>query len=114
MNSPEHPTSAQAGSVVTIDAIFVAQQFERINTTLEFFGRSIDSFTVKEKEQDNQIAGIRSDIAEMKADLRSLRDEQKEASSERNSKKVPWTAVGALVTSIVAVVLLILNGLYGA
>lgn len=114
MNSPEHLIPAQPNQVVTIDAIFVAQQFERINTTLEFFGRSIDSFTVKEKEQDNQIAGIRSDITEIKADLRSLREDQKQASNEQNSKKVPWTAVGALVTSIVAVVLLILNGLYGS
>ena len=109
MNSPEHLIPAQNNQVVTVDAIFIAQQFERINTTLEFFGKSIDAFTIKEKEQDNKIAGIRSDITEIKGDIRALKDE----SARATAKKIPWTAVGAFVVAIVSVLMTILDRMYG-
>lgn len=105
MNTTTTP-AANNSNVVTIDAIFIAQQFERINVTLEFMKDSAEKQAIKEDAQDKTISQLVSDMAEVKSDVRSIKD----AKAPR-IHPVTWLsgAVGAA-----AFVLVILNQLYGA
>lgn len=106
MNSAQQPLSTpqNPSSVVTIDAIFIAQQFERINTTLEFMQKAAEKQNEKEVAQDLVISGLAKDMVEVKADVRSIKD-------SKSPKLHPVTIVVGIM-AIAGVVLGILNQLY--
>lgn len=80
---------------------------------MEFFGKQLEGVIVKEKEQDTFIQSMRTDIAQMKNDLRALKEANQEQRQDQKEKRIPWTAVGALIASIVAIALSVLDKLYG-
>lgn len=90
---------------VRMDAVYVAEQFARIGVTLDYLKEAMEKQSQREMEQDRYIEQLSKDIAEMRADIRSL----KEAKPVKVSPFV-------VVTSIVAgagFVLSLLNQLYG-
>ena len=89
---------------ISVDAVFVAQQFERINTTLEHFGKALDRANDKADAQDRTIDRLVEDIAELKADSRATKDSIAEIKS--NAKPVrmhPAALVGVIVSPILVV-----------
>lgn len=92
-------------NLVQVDAVFIAQQFERINTTLEFFGKALDKQAEKETAQDEVINGLKNDVTEIKADIKAIKD-------AKPPKVNGWTiALG--VVAIAGFALGLLNQLYG-
>jgi hypothetical protein len=91
--------------VVQIDALFVAQQLERITTTMEFFGKALDKQAEKETAQDGVINGLVKDVTEMKGDIKAIKD-------SKPAKVSAWTiALG--VVALAGFGLGLLNQLYG-
>jgi hypothetical protein len=91
---------------IKLDTIWVAQQFERTQVTLEYLKSTMEKQAMKEEAQDQVIAGLVRDIAEVKSDVRSLRE-----------SKPPRTAPVTVVVGVVAIAgfaLGLLNQLYGA
>lgn len=90
---------------VQVDAVFIAQQFERINTTMEFFGKALDKQAEKESAQDGVINGLVKDVTEMKGDIKAIKD-------SKPPKVNAWTiALG--VVALAGFGLGLLNQLYG-
>ena len=91
---------------IRISAVWIAEQFAEIRTTLTFVREQVEKQAVKEAAQDVAIQTLQKDISEMKADLRSLRE-----------AKPPKVAMPVILTAIVAsagFILGLLNQLYGA
>lgn len=97
-------TNPNASQVVTIDAIFIAQQFERINTTLEYMKKAAEDQVTKEAAQDLVIGGLVRDVTEMKSDIRAIKE-----SRPARVSAMTWI-VGAV--AVIVSVLSILDRLY--
>lgn len=83
------PTSKNSPTL-RLDAIWVAEQFARIGVTLDYLKASMERQNEKEAAQDQVIEELRRDISEMKADLRSLKD-------DKAPKVSPFTVITAIV-----------------
>lgn len=90
---------------IRLDAVWAAEQFARIGVTLEYLKEASEKQGVREEAQDKSIERLARDIAEMKADIRSL----KEAKAPKVS---PFVAITAIVAAA-GFVLSLLNQLYG-
>ena len=90
---------------VRVSAVWIAEQFAEIRTTLMFVRDQIQQQAVKEAAQDTEIEALRKDIAEIKADVRSI----KESKPPRVSPVIIMTAVVATAGFILG----LLNQLYG-
>ena len=90
---------------VRVGAVWIAEQFAEIRTTLMFVRDQIQQQAVKEAAQDTEIEALRKDIAEIKADVRSI----KESKPPRVSPVIVMTAVVATAGFILG----LLNQLYG-
>jgi hypothetical protein len=91
---------------VRISAIWIAEQFAEIRTTLMFVRDQVHQQAIKEAAQDTEIEALRKDIAEIKADVRSIKE-----------SKPPKVSPVIIVTAVVAsagFILGLLNQLYGA
>jgi hypothetical protein len=99
------PDMPQQPPTIRLDTIWVAQQFERTQVTLEYLKSTMEKQAMKEEAQDQVIAGLVRDIAEVKSDVRSLRE----------SKPVKAPAVTILIGVVAAAgfALGLLNQLYG-
>ncbi len=89
-----------------LDAVWVAEQFARIGVTLEYVKDATEKQAIREEAQDKYIEQLARDIAEVKVDIRSL----KEAKAPRVS---PFVAITAIVAAA-GFILSLLNQLYGA
>lgn len=98
-------TPGKGEPAVRISAVWIAEQFAEIRTTLLFVREQVEKQAEKEAAQDGQIEGLRRDIAEMKADLRALKE-------AKPVKVSPFVAVTAIVAAG-GFVLGLLNQLYG-
>jgi ribosomal protein L29 len=90
---------------VRISAVWIAEQFAEIRTTLMFVRDQIQQQALKEAAQDGEIEALRKDIAEIKADVRSIKE-----------SKPPKVSPVIVVTAVVAsagFILGLLNQLYG-
>lgn len=95
--------SEGVGTSVVVDSVFIAQQFERINVTLEHFGKSLDRANDKAEAQDKVIDSITKDVAELKADFRSMKEVQTEMRAGHNPVKLhPLAMVGLVLTPLLA------------
>jgi hypothetical protein len=90
---------------IRVDAIWVAQQFERTQVTLEYLKSTMEKQAMKEEAQDQVIAGLVRDIAEVKSDVRSLKE-------SKPPKMPPATIIVAIVAAS-GFALGLLNQLYG-
>jgi len=99
-------TPGKGEPAVRISAIWIAEQFAEIRTTLTFVRDQIEKQAVKEAAQDVEIEALRKDIAEIKADVRSI----KEAKAPKVSPFVMLTAIVAAAGFMLS----LLNQLYGA
>lgn len=90
---------------VRVSAIWIAEQFAEIRTTLMFVRDQIERQAVKEAAQDGEIEALRRDIAEIKADVRSIKE-------SKPPKASPFVAVTAIVAGA-GFILGLLNQLYG-
>lgn len=88
------------------DSVYFIEQFAKINVTLEYLKETMDKQSKREDDQDNSIRQLMKDIAEMKADIRSLREAKPKAVS-------PFVIMTA-ITAVAAFGLSLLNQLYGA
>lgn len=91
---------------LTTDSVYFIEQFAKINVTLEYLKETMDKQSKREDDQDNSIRQLMKDIAEMKADIRSLREAKPKAVS-------PFVIMTA-ITAVAAFGLSLLNQLYGA
>jgi len=99
-------TPGKGEPAVRISAVWIAEQFAEIRTTLTFVREQIEKQAKKEAAQDVEIEGLRRDIAEIKADVRSIKE-----------AKPPKVSPFVMITAIVAAsgfLLSLLNQLYGA
>jgi len=99
-------TPGKGEPAVRISAVWIAEQFAEIRTTLTFVREQIEKQAVKEAAQDVEIEALRRDIAEIKADVRSIKE-----------SKPPKVSPVIIVTAVVAsagFILALLNQLYGA
>jgi ribosomal protein L29 len=90
---------------VRISAVWIAEQFAEIRTTLMFVRDQIQQQAVKEAAQDGEIEALRRDIAEIKADVRSIK--------ESRGPKVSVFVIMTAITAVAAFGLSLLNQLYG-
>jgi hypothetical protein len=98
-------TPGKGEPAVRISAVWIAEQFAEIRTTLTFVREQIEKQAVKEAAQDVEIEALRRDIAEIKADVRSIKE-----------SKPPKVSPVIIVTAVVAsagFILALLNQLYG-
>jgi hypothetical protein len=98
-------TPGKGEPAVRISAVWIAEQFAEIRTTLTFVREQVEKQAVKEAAQDVQIEALRRDIAEMKADVRAMKE-----------AKPPKLSPAIVVTATVATAgfaLGLLNQLYG-
>jgi hypothetical protein len=98
-------TPAKGEPAVRISAVWIAEQFAEIRTTLTFVREQIEKQALKEAAQDVEIEGLRRDIAEIKADVRSI----KESKPPKVSPVIIMTAVVASAGFLLG----LLNQLYG-
>jgi hypothetical protein len=99
-------TPGKGEPAVRVSAIWIAEQFAEIRTTLMFVRDQIERQAVKEAAQDVEIEALRKDIAEIKADVRSI----KEAKAPKVSPFIMLTAIVATAGFLLG----LLNQLYGA
>lgn len=90
---------------VRISAVWIAEQFAEIRTTLMFVRDQIQQQAVKEAAQDGEIEALRKDIAEIKSDVRSIKD-------SKPPKSPPFVILTAVVAAA-GFILGLLNQLYG-
>ena len=105
MTMQSSPKSAEQRETVQVDAVFIAQQFERINVTMEFFGKAIESQVAKETAQDLVIDKLQQDVTEIKGDIKAMR--------ESKPPKVNGWTVALGVVALAGFGLGLLNQLYG-
>jgi hypothetical protein len=98
-------TPGKGEPAVRISAVWIAEQFAEIRTTLTFVREQIEKQALKEAAQDVEIEGLRRDIAEIKADVRSI----KESKPPKVSPVIIMTAVVASAGFLLG----LLNQLYG-
>ncbi len=100
-------TDAQpSNKTIRVDSHYIVDQFARITVTLEHLKDAMESQSRREDAQDNHIEALREDIAEIKADIRSLKE-------AKPAKVSPFVAVTAIVAAA-GFCLSLLNQLYGA
>ena len=90
---------------VRINAVWVAEQFASINTTLGFLKDAVQMAARKEAAQDLVIEELRRDISGLRSDVRSLKE-------SKPTKTPPFVIVTAVVASA-GFLLGLLNQLYG-
>jgi hypothetical protein len=98
-------TPGKGEPAVRISAVWVAEQFAELRTTLAFVREQVERQAVKEAAQDVAIENLRKDVAEIKADVRSIKE-----------SKPPRVSLAVMLTAIVAAagfMLSLLNQLYG-
>jgi len=98
-------TPGKGEPAVRISAVWIAEQFAEIRTTLTFVRDEVKKQAEKEAAQDLVIDALRKDISEVKADIRSMKE-----------AKPPKASPFVMVTAIVAgagFILSLLNQLYG-
>jgi hypothetical protein len=100
-SSPNEPRET-----VQVDAVFIAQQFERINVTMEFFGEAMKVQASKETAQDLVISKLQQDVTEMKGDIKAIR--------ESKPPKVNGWTIALGIVAVAGFGLGLLNQLYGA
>jgi hypothetical protein len=100
------PQPSKGEPAVRINAIWVAEQFAAINTTLLFMKDALQTAAKKEAAQDVVIEELRRDISGLRSDVRSLKE-------AKPTKVSPFVIVTAVVASS-GFVLALLNQLYGA
>jgi hypothetical protein len=91
---------------IRIDAVYIAEQFARIGVTLDYLKEAMEKQSRREDAQDKYIEQLSKDIAEMKADIRSLKE-------AKPAKVSPFVAITAIVAAA-GFVLSLLNQLYGS
>lgn len=99
-------TPGKGEPAVRISAVWIAEQFAEIRTTLTFVREQVEKQAVKEAAQDVAIDRLAKDVAEIKSDLRSMKE-----------ARPPKVSVPVIITAIVAsagFLLGLLNQLYGA
>lgn len=99
-------TPGKGEPAVRISAVWIAEQFAEIRTTLTFVREQVEKQAVKEAAQDVAIDRLAKDVAEIKSDLRSIKE-----------ARPPKVSVPVIITAIVAsagFLLGLLNQLYGA
>ena len=100
-------TDAQpSNKTIRVDSHYIVDQFARITVTLEHLKDAMESQSRREDAQDNHIEALRQDIAEIKADIRSLKE-------AKTPKVSPFVAITAIVAAA-GFALSLLNQLYGA
>jgi hypothetical protein len=95
-----------ANKTFRLDSHYVVEQFAKITVTLEHLKDAMESQSKREDAQDDHIEALRNDIAEIKADVRSLKE-------AKTPKVSPFVAVTAIVAAA-GFALSLLNQLYGA
>lgn len=98
-------TPGKGEPAVRISAVWIAEQFAEIRTTLAFVREQVERQAVKEAAQDVAIDRLAKDVAEIKSDLRSMKE-----------ARPPKVAMPVILTAIVAsagFLLGLLNQLYG-
>jgi len=100
------PQPSKGEPAVRINAIWVAEQFAAINTTLSFMKDALQTAAKKEAAQDVVIEELRRDISGLRSDVRSLKE-------AKPAKVSPFVMLTAVVASS-GFVLALLNQLYGA
>ncbi len=98
-------TPGKGEPAVRISAVWIAEQFAEIRTTLAFVREQVERQAVKEAAQDVAIDRLAKDVAEIKSDLRSMKE-----------SRPPKVSVPVIITAIVAsagFLLGLLNQLYG-
>ena len=90
---------------VRINAVWVAEQFASINTTLGFLKDALQTAARKEAQQDLVIEELRRDISGLRSDVRSLKE-------GKPTKAPPFVIVTAVVAAA-GFLLGLLNQLYG-
>jgi len=90
---------------ITPDSVYFVEQFAKINVTLSYLKETMDRQSKREDNQDRYIEQLTKDIAEMKADIRSLKEAKPKAVS-------PLFILTAIVAAA-AFGLSLLNQLYG-
>jgi len=99
-------TPGKGEPAVRISAVWIAEQFAELRTTLAFVREQVERQAVKEAAQDVVIDKLARDVAEIKSEVRSLKE-----------SKPAKVSVPVIVTAIVAsagFLLGLLNQLYGA
>lgn len=81
------------------DFMWIAQQFAKIEVTLSYLKEAMDRQIVREDAQDRYISQLSKDIAEMKSDIRSL----KEAKPPKIHVLTAVSAVAATIAVALAV-----------
>lgn len=99
------PQPSKGDPAVRINALWVAEQFASINTTLGFLKDALQTAARKEAAQDMVIEELRRDIAGLRSDVRSLKE-------AKPIKASPFVVITAVVAAS-AFVLGLLNQLYG-
>lgn len=90
---------------IKVDPVYIASQFERINVTLEFFGKALDKSNDKAEAQDRVIDTLVSDMSVVKSDIKFL----KEAKPRPLHPVVLWGSVLSGITSAIAIVVVVIN-----
>lgn len=93
-----------SNKTIRVDSHYIVDQFARITVTLEHLRDAMDSQSRREDAQDTHIEALRADIAEIKADIRSLKEAKPKAVS-------PFVMVTAIVAAA-SFILGLLNQLY--
>lgn len=99
-------TPGKGEPAVRISAVWIAEQFAELRTTLAFVREQVERQATKEAAQDVVIDKLARDVAEIKSELRSFKE-----------SKPPKVSVPVIITAIVAsagFLLGLLNQLYGA
>lgn len=94
---------------IKVDPVYIATQFERLNVTLEFFGKSLDRANDKADAQDRLIDGLVADMGVVKNDLENM----KEQKPPKMHPMVMASSVGALIISAIAFITLVFQSMTG-
>lgn len=92
---------------VKVDPLYIAAQFERINVTLEFLGKSIDKSNAKADAQDLVINGMSKDIELLKHKMEAI----EQAKPKALHPAVLWSTIASAVVSTVAIITVVVNSL---
>lgn len=84
---------------ISLDPLWVAQQFTKLEVTLEYLKEGVDRQTNREDAQDKYIAQLSRDITEMKSDIRSL----KEAKPPKIHAVTAMSAIAATIAVVISV-----------
>ena len=99
-------TTGKGEPAIRLSAVWVAEQFAELRTTLGFVREQVERQATKEAAQDVVIDKLARDVAEIKSELRGM----KEAQPAKVSVPVILTAIVATAGFLLG----LLNQLYGA